>query len=470
MERIALFLEHKEHRALLKEWLGARFQVVTKGTPDESVAGFDLGIVDGTALKRYIRNIGNLKETAQPVFLPFLLVIPRSDLESIACHLRHTVDDLIFAPIERNELMTRVDALLHTRKISFEFHGRPGRLFDDVPLGLYRCSPEGRILEANMTTARLLGYSHPRFLVKIRPADLFVEPEDRRFWQAAIKKGESVHRFQMRLRRRDGAVIWVEENSRAVCDNKGHLLYYEGSMQEITDQKRTEEELRQRSLELSALNLLGTEVSSCLSLDKVIEAALHGILAAASPDLALVFLKKQDVLTLKGMGPKGSPFLLEEIPIHHVGECLCGLALEEEKPVYSRNIHKDPRCTLDECKNAGLCSFASLPLRAGTEVVGILGVACGTERDFESQAEFLETLADGVAVGIRNALLYEQVRAQADELEQRVKERTRDLRRMVDLMADREVRMKELKGIIARLRAQIREAGMEPVADDRLRI
>ena len=114
-------------------------------------------------------------------------------------------------------------------------------------------------------------------------------------------------------------------------------------------------------------------------------ATLNEVAAATSPDLTLVFMREGDDLLLQGVGPKDSRFTQEEPPVLRVDECLCGLASREGQPIYSRDIHCDPRCTWEACKKAGLCSFAALPLRRGPEIVGVLGLASATERDFESK-------------------------------------------------------------------------------------
>jgi PAS domain S-box-containing protein len=62
----------------------------------------------------------------------------------------------------------------------------------------------------------------------------------------------------------------------------------------------------------------------------------------------------------------------------------------------------------------------------------------------------------------------EELRKHRERLEEMVEERTADLRRMVNAMAGREIRMAELKDVIRKLRAQLEEAGLEPVADDPL--
>ncbi|MBE0556128.1 MAG: PAS domain S-box protein, partial [Proteobacteria bacterium] len=103
------------------------------------------------------------------------------------------------------------------------------------------------------------------------------------------------------------------------------------------------------------------------------------------------------------------------IPEHRVGECLCGRAVMENKPLFASDIFIDPRCTWVECKMAGFRSFAALPLRSGGEVLGVIGLASDTQRDFEPQGEFLETLAGQLAASLSNARLYETARKELAE-------------------------------------------------------
>jgi GAF domain-containing protein len=85
-----------------------------------------------------------------------------------------------------------------------------------------------------------------------------------------------------------------------------------------------------------------------------------------------------------------------------------------------------------------------------------------------SEAELAEPFAAQAAQAIENARLYEEVQRYAQELEQRVLERTAELQKMVNLMAGREVRMAELKDAVKILRAQLKREGIEPAADDPL--
>ncbi|MGR3173653.1 MAG: CHASE domain-containing protein [Candidatus Scalindua sp.] len=213
---------------------------------------------------------------------------------------------------------------------------------------------------------------------------------------------------------------------------------------EITERKHIEETLHQSVRELSALNKMSQQVSSSLSLDQVVQTALDGIIAAINPDLTLFFLRDGDNLNLQGVAPPNSKYSHGETPVHRVGECLCGLAVSEGKPIYSSDILNDPRCTWEECKKAGLRSFAALPLFSGDEIIGVLGIASGTQRIFEEQNAFLQTLSSDISTGLQNALLHMQVQRHAEELETKVEERTAELIEINIILEKANTRLKEL--------------------------
>ena len=116
-------------------------------------------------------------------------------------------------------------------------------LFDGVPIGLYRTTVAGEIIDANPALVEMLGYLDWESLSKVNVADTYIGPEERKMWQPLMEQEGIVRNFQKQLQHRDGTVIWVEENARAVCDAEGRVLFYEGSFQDITDRKRAEEEM-----------------------------------------------------------------------------------------------------------------------------------------------------------------------------------------------------------------------------------
>ena len=224
---------------------------------------------------------------------------------------------------------------------------------------------------------------------------------------------------------------------------------------DITERKRTEEALVQRVEEISALNTLNTKVAENLSLEQMVKAALDGLCAHVGPDLSLFFLRDGDELLLQASKANDPKFEHKIRVVHRIGECLCGLAAKEVAPIYSLDIRRDRRCRWDECKDAGIRSFASLPLFSGENVLGVIGLASVTERNFQECSGFLETLSREIAIGLQNSLLYEQVKSNAaelkaanEELRTEITERKRAERERERLFNSLEAKNKELQSVV----------------------
>ncbi len=187
--------------------------------------------------------------------------------------------------------------------------------------------------------------------------------------------------------------------------------------------EQAEQRLLSSRRELDVLHELAHRVGRTLVLPEMTESALTAIESLLQPDLTLLFLRRGEDLLLQDRRPQVPED--EAFAIHKVGECLCGLAVQESRPMYSMDIHKDPRCTWTECREAGFSSFAALPLTGRDDVIGVLGLASRNPRDFSECAPFLEALAGEVAIGLQNAILYRQSQEQKQELQRQRHERRR---------------------------------------------
>lgn len=137
-------------------------------------------------------------------------------------------------------------------------------LFDGVPVGLFRATPEGKILEANRAFILMLGYPNRETLVKTHAADLYVDPEARKRAIALMERDGYVTSMESALRKFDGSVIWVRASTRLVCDAAGRSLYFEGVVEDITVQRWAEEEAR-KSQEAERANQAKSEFLSRMS-------------------------------------------------------------------------------------------------------------------------------------------------------------------------------------------------------------
>ncbi len=117
-------------------------------------------------------------------------------------------------------------------------------LFDHVPVGLYRTTPDGRILDANAASVEMLGFPDRESLLEAPASSLYADPSDRERWRSLMEREGVVRDFEVRMRRYDGAVIWVRCSARVVHDDRGQVLCYEGAVVDVTEQKRVEAALR----------------------------------------------------------------------------------------------------------------------------------------------------------------------------------------------------------------------------------
>ncbi len=120
MNRILLLLDHKENRRLLSELLKKHHWVLMADLPKAMKQSFDLCIMDGPALEQLRSWVRARKKAEHPVFLPFLLITPRQGVELITRELWRTVDEALVTPIEKAELLARVEILLRARRLSQE--------------------------------------------------------------------------------------------------------------------------------------------------------------------------------------------------------------------------------------------------------------------------------------------------------------------------------------------------------------
>lgn len=116
-------------------------------------------------------------------------------------------------------------------------------LFEKIPIGLYRTTPRGEILEVNQAFIDILKFPNKELLLKNNIGIIYNNIEEREKWKDILEEKEKVINYKTRIKCYDNSIIWVLGNSRIVKDGKGTILYYEGSIEDITEQESANEEL-----------------------------------------------------------------------------------------------------------------------------------------------------------------------------------------------------------------------------------
>lgn len=120
-------------------------------------------------------------------------------------------------------------------------------IFENAADGIFQVTSGGVYLSANPALADILGYDSPNELIQVLSGPLeemlYVDRRRRSELLQLIDQYGVVTDFELQVYRRDGTIIWISENTRAVRDEAGTLLYYEGIVKNINDRKRAAEEL-----------------------------------------------------------------------------------------------------------------------------------------------------------------------------------------------------------------------------------
>ncbi|HEY9611041.1 response regulator [Allocoleopsis sp.] len=127
-------------------------------------------------------------------------------------------------------------------------------IFENAVDGIFQTTPDGRYLSANPALARIYGYESPEELIANLTnieQQLYVNPNRRSEFRHLIQANGTVSDFESQVYGKNGRIIWISENARVVRDDEGALLYYEGTVQDITPRKQAEEELIQSQQRLS---------------------------------------------------------------------------------------------------------------------------------------------------------------------------------------------------------------------------
>ncbi len=118
-------------------------------------------------------------------------------------------------------------------------------LFESMPEGIYQSTPEGRIQAANPMLLKMFGFTNEAELAGLNAMDFYVDPGVRKRLMEQLERDGSFQNVEYELRARDGRVMPVLVNAQVVRDPAGKVLYFEGTIIDLTARKRIEEQLRQ---------------------------------------------------------------------------------------------------------------------------------------------------------------------------------------------------------------------------------
>ncbi len=193
----------------------------------------DLNLPDSSGLTTFLRT--QPKATQVPI-----VVLMQPDEEDIGrdAVTRGALDYILrdaLTPLMIEKVLRYATERTHTLLALKASEQRYRELFQNVTAGVFQTTSDGKFMAANPALVRMLGYASEDELLELDVArDVYMDPEHRGNWVKAMLEGGEVRNAELVLKRKDGSKIVVLENSRAVRDAEGRVIFYEGTLTDIT--------------------------------------------------------------------------------------------------------------------------------------------------------------------------------------------------------------------------------------------
>ena len=270
-------------------------------------------------------------------------------------------------------------------------------IFENVSEGIFQSTPEGRFITANPALARMLGFDSSEELITARTdiaREHYVDPQRREEFKRLLDAQGLVRNFELEAYRKDGTRIWITDNVRAVRDDSGSVIYYEGISQDITDRKRAEA----RSVAFATLARKLSGASTQLDAGLIIALTARELFGWDACNIDLYDVDRDlirsmlNVDTIDGQLVEVTPLALTMKPTVRGRRVLDRgpeLQLREEP------IQFDPDSVPFGDTARPSASLMTVPVRHAAKIVGVLSIQSYTPRAYDKRAlKDLEALAD----------------------------------------------------------------------------
>jgi PAS domain S-box-containing protein len=328
-----------------------------------------------------------------------------------------------------------------------ESEARYRSLFDRVPVGLYRTTPEGQVIDINPALVQMLGYPDRESLLTVNASDVYVNVKDRQRWQTMMEHEGIVHDFETQWRQQDGTIIWVRESARAVRDANGRVLYYEGAAVDVTEHKQADERTLQLNRKLIALQYAGATVASSLDLEYVLSTVTGEMISLLEVEGCIIFEWDQAANTISAIAKHSLTDSWQEDealePVYDPADFSFTKQVlvkpqAQQLTISQADVYPAEWAYMQAIK---IKTLLILPMEFQDRVVGLVEVIDSqVERIFTlEELALAQFLANQAASAIENARLYTQAQreiAERKRIEQELRQSEARNRALLDAIPD----------------------------------
>ncbi|MBN2137733.1 MAG: PAS domain S-box protein [Sedimentisphaerales bacterium] len=292
-------------------------------------------------------------------------------------------------------------------------------IFDNAFVGLYKTTPDGRILIANPALLNMLGYDSFEELAERNLEAEGFEPEySRADFKKQIESRGQVMGLESAWTRHDGSILHVRESAKLVRDNDGKTLYYEGTVEDITEQKKAKANLVRQTAVLNSINHILAESLTCKTEAEVAQTCLAVAEELSGSEFGFIIEADDtghfDIIAVSRMGWRAC-----KMPDAEKAKILKGLdirgirarVMKEERSIIFNDPQFEPDWVEPPKGHPKIASFLGVPLKYGDRTFGMIGLANKPSGYDERTRKDIETLSVSfmeVLVRKRNDLTVER--------------------------------------------------------------
>ncbi len=285
-------------------------------------------------------------------------------------------------------------------------------LFEQAQEGVFVATLEGKLLDCNDAFVTMLGYVSREELTAVDiDSVLYPVPDERAAFRKEIEAHNYVRNFEITVRRKDGTLLTAAASCFATRNSTGNIERYQGFVLDITEKKRSEDEMRRRNRELNALNAMAVIATQSFDLDEILNLTLRQVISLFGAETGSVYLVAgpEGVFRRRaGWGPRSEARVrMSEVSFP---EGFGDLVMRSRAEVVGQDFvpHLPPAVVEFVCADR-LPGWIWVLLWSKDKPIGIMGIASKEVRHYSSNDEnLLVAISRQLATTIEKVQLYEE--------------------------------------------------------------